>query len=127
MNFQQLKTNIIFILSEIEENGYTDDERLVNAVYQSVRSDLKRLSTNVPITIPSYVREIKEDYFDKFEKAEKINRVRVMSKTPPVIHKNSFAKISEDAVYEVRRGTLETFKNATNWSVVADNILEDRK
>lgn len=134
MDFEKMKKQILFAISELEKNGYKDDEKLIKSVYQGVIAELRRLSklrdefkNTVQAIIPPTTTEIKPNYFQKRKDAAKINRVRVLSEKPPAISKNSFKGISEDAVYAVKRGTAEDFKMATNWCELADNIVEDRR
>lgn len=73
------------------------------------------------ITIPGQVDNIGDS---AFKDCPKLANVFMLPATPPTLGTGVFSRTSASLVITVPKGTLETYKAATNWSAYADKMVE---
>ena len=73
------------------------------------------------ITIPSVVSSI-SSY--GFADCTSLKLVKLKPKTPPSIQSKTFQNVPTDCVYMVDYGCGDVYRNATNWSAIANQIVE---
>ena len=74
------------------------------------------------VIIPENVKDI-GDY--AFAYCYGLKEVYLRPTTPPTITTTTFSSVPSDCVYYVPVGSLETYKAATNWAAIADQIQEE--
>lgn len=72
------------------------------------------------VTMPDTLTSIGEK---AFMKCEKLNRVIVKALTPPTIQTDTFSEVPATCVFEVPSEALNTYKAASGWSVIANQIV----
>lgn len=65
-------------------------------------------------TIKSYI----------FQNCKKLSSVKMLPVTPPTLGSNVFNGTAADLQIIVPKGTLDAYKTATNWSALADKMVE---
>lgn len=78
-------------------------------------------SSLTSVVIPASVKRI-DEY--SFTGSTSLKNIVLKPTTPPTLHYNAFNAIHADAVFTVKRGYGDTYKSATNWSDIADQIVE---
>ena len=69
-----------------------------------------------------------EDIYDRaFEQCRNLKDVYLYPISPPAIRTGTFSNVPSDCTYHVRPKSLETYKLATNWTTIADQIVGDLK
>lgn len=73
------------------------------------------------IIIPSGVKELATSCFNN---CNKLSSVKMLPVTPPTLSSNAFKDTPSNLQIIVPKGTLDAYKSATNWSALADKMVE---